>query len=292
MKLGCWEPLVDAEPVRAHVREILGTGMTIPVLCRVRGLPDGALRHLLYGKPDGSGVRRPSRTVLKETADALMPYWPVLDDYHDGARIDPCGFRRRLQALMVRGITLQVIAAPLDLDPEWLRALLRAERVTARVARAVRDLYDEWWDWTPEELGVPADRAAQLVAYYTAKGYVPAWAWGDDTIDDPAAAPAWDVEPPEPCRDEDAVGRWLLGESLVLDNAGRREALQYLMEWTPLTIGEIAKRMGVCGDTVQRRWAKITAEAKDAGVEVPRRRVYVPPERPRPLRAGEMRRAA
>jgi len=38
--------------------------------------------------------------VRRELAEALLTYWPVLDDFPDSARIEGCGTRRRLQALL------------------------------------------------------------------------------------------------------------------------------------------------------------------------------------------------
>jgi lambda repressor-like predicted transcriptional regulator len=271
---GQWEPFVDAEPVREHVRAIHATGIPYQSISRGAGLSRWALDHVMWGHKDSG----PGGRVRKEIAEALLAYWPTLDDFPDGSRVDACGTRRRLQALMVRGFTYRVIAPRCGLSVDTLERALTIDRVTARVARAVRDAYNVLWDRSPEETGVRAAVAEQQRRRFAAKGWSPTLAWDDDTIDDPAATPKLDASRPAPSSDANAVDRWLLGESVVLDADGRRAALRYLMEWTAMSVGEIGERLGVEGDSVSRSWERIKERARTAGEPVPARRVYVPME--------------
>ncbi|WP_329123945.1 hypothetical protein [Streptomyces sp. NBC_01353] len=58
-------------------------------------------------------------------------------------------------------------------------------------------------------------------------GWAPPLAWDDDTIDDPHGVPQTDAPAPAPVEGRDAVARFLMGESVVLDPVARREAIAF-----------------------------------------------------------------
>lgn len=286
---------MDAGPVREHVEAIREAGMPVHGICRVNGLTRGALDHLLWGSNMGDrGTRyEHGEKVRRELAEVLLAYWPSLDDFPDSARIEPCGFRRRLEALLVQGFTIRFLAQECGIGESTLQKARTADRVTAYVARAVREVYDRLWDQRPQDYGISDAVVGAQQRNHVWQGCLPALAWDDDTIDDPAAVPMLDAEEPEPCRDSNAVDRWLLGESVVLDTAGRRQALQHLMEWTDLTPDEIGSRLGIDGDSASRSWERIIQRARAADGPVPWRRVYVASvAEDRPKRAGDMGQAA
>ena len=66
-----------------------------------------------------------------------------MDNAATSALIDAIGTQRRLGALMLQGHTLTAIQRELGLSA--LGGVLTRDRVTARVARAVRDYYDTHW---------------------------------------------------------------------------------------------------------------------------------------------------
>lgn len=287
---GRWDPFVDAGPVRDHLAAVHATGMPYRELCAAVGISHGALDYVMWGDHG----RQPARRVRRELADAVLAYWPKLEDYPDGARIDACGTRRRLQALLLLGFPFGLLRVRTGVSQTVLKRSLDVDRVTVRVARAVRAVYDELWSSRPEDHGVRADVAAGLRRYWKGHGFVPALAWDDDTIDDPAAVPAVDAARPAARGDEEAVNRWLMGESVILTMAGERAALRYLMEWTALSPSEIGARFGVDGESVTHRWKRIRQQAKTAGEPEPWRRVYVDPHpgAPAPAQTGRAARAA
>jgi hypothetical protein len=268
---GQWEPFVDSGPVREHVNLMRATGMSVGAICKATGLPRGALDYLLWGDT----AHGPSRTTLKEHADVLLAYWPCLDDFPDAALIDACGFRRRTEALMLRGFTLRMLAGRCGVSEDRMGSRLRSDRVRAQLVRAVRGVYDELWDKQPEDYGIAPHFAARQRRIAVGRGYVSALAWDDDTIDDPAAVPALDAERPAGRSDDVAVARWLAGESIVLDAVGRRAVITHLMEWSALTIDEIGERLGIEGAAVHRSWERVKSRAKKSGQAVPQRRLYV-----------------
>ena len=274
IEAGQWQPFVAARPVRDHVNRIRSAGMPTRALEQRLGMSAHHLDHLLWGT-DGSG---PSEKIRTETAHMLLAYWPTLDDFPDPARIDATGTRRRLQALHVRGFNLVAIAEKSGIATRYFQKAANAERVTARLARTVRDVYGAWWDADPREHGVKdwvADRTRRAAQR---KGWHGPLAWDDDTIDDPRAVPQIDALQPVRTEGGNVAARWLMGESVVLDRDSRREVLRHLFEWTNDTPAEIAAQLEMTPEAASRAWERMKERAAAEGRRL-WRRVYVPRER-------------
>ncbi|MFI6530471.1 hypothetical protein [Streptomyces uncialis] len=185
---GQWQPFTDATPVRAHVEAIRATGMSVATIVGRTGVGLGTLEHLLYG----SGGWPPARQIRTEAADALLRFWPVLDDYPDGARIDATGSRRRLQALAVDGWNAEWVADRIGIASTPVYAIRSGRRTVtrARVARSIRNLGPAVSGLRPEDNGIHPAIALRTRRYAEAADWQPWIAWDDDTIDDPAAAAA------------------------------------------------------------------------------------------------------
>ncbi|MFF2411804.1 hypothetical protein [Streptomyces sp. NPDC058092] len=288
MNAGQWEPFVDAEPVREHLRQVNAAGMSYRAICERLGFAqDSSLQHLMWGR----GEYGPGQQVRRETAELVLSYWPSLGDFPDGARIDATGTRRRIEALAVRGWPRHLMAKQVGMTETHFRKASGRERVTARLARGVTALYDAWWDQDPLEHGVPLGSVSRVRADAARSGFRSALAWDDDTIDDPSAVPQTDAAPAGYTEGENVVARFLMGESVIIDNAGRREVIAHLMEWTQDTPAEIGARLDMTGDTVSRAWERIKRKARDEGRKAPWRRVYVP-LRDTDLTRDDMRSAA
>lgn len=282
---GQWKPFVAAQPVRDHVNRVRAAGMPIWAIEQHFGMAAHHLDHLLWGS-EGHG---PGNKVRTETAQLLLAYWPALDDFPDPARIDPTGTRRRLEALHVHGFNLIAIARKTGIAARYFQKAVHGDRVTARLARAVRDVYGVWWNADPRDHGVKewvvdrTRRAAQR------KGWYGPLAWDDDTIDDPRAVPQTDAVEPAATEGGNVAARWLLGESVVLDREARREVLQHLFEWTNDTTDEIAERLEMTPEAAERAWGRMKERAAAEGRRL-WRRAYVPRERD--LTQNEMEEAA
>ncbi|WP_331731862.1 hypothetical protein OG298_45275 (plasmid) [Streptomyces sp. NBC_01005] len=270
---GQWEPFVDAEPVREHLRQVNAAGMPYRAICERLGLAhESSLQHLMWGR----GEHGPGRQVRCETAELVLSYWPSMEDFPDAARIDATGTRRRIQALAVRGWPRHVMAKRIGMDESNFRKAVNRDRITARLARQVAAVYDALWDQDPLEHGVPLNAVSRVRADAARLGFWSALAWDDDTIDDPSAVPQTDAVPTGCTEGENVVARFLMGESVVLDKTGRREAIAHLMEWTQDTPEEIGARLDMTGESVSRAWERIKRKARDEGRKAPWRRVYVP----------------
>lgn len=185
---GQWEPFTDAQPARDHVLAIQASGMGIAGISARTRVSRGSLDHLLYG----SHPYPPAVQIRTENAEALLAYWPALDDYDDRAVIDATGTRRRTQALAASGWSSKAIHARIGISSiQTIERLRGRTKVTARLARAIRDLYDEVSAKTAEDYGVTPWLAARTRTYANKHRWAGPEAWDPDTIDNPDAHPDW-----------------------------------------------------------------------------------------------------
>lgn len=259
--------------------------MSLPALSRRLNLVDGAFKNLMYG----ANGRPPGSTVSRETAEAVMGYWPTLEDFPDTASIDPTGTRRRVQALETLGWSRPQIADVVGMSKSNFKTCLRSEKVSARLARRVAAVYDRLWKQRPEDHGVQPYVAERVRRHAAQNGFTGPLAWDDDTIDDPKAEPQTDVAEPVVTEGGNLAARWLAGESVALGREDRREVLQHLFEWTNDTTAEIAARLDMTPEAAERQWHRMQEKAAADSRRL-WRRVYVP--RDRALKQNEMGEAA
>lgn len=181
--------LIDADPVRAHIRQLMAAGIGLKQVTKHTGINGGVLCKLMYGVPETGRV--PSKRILKANAAkilALNPDDPTL--LAGGVRVDSTGTRRRLQALVHQGWSVNQLAAHADTDRQRLDGALHGRDVTKTTADTVAALYDRLWDTEP-----PRATRGEKTAYARARniaaaaGWVGPLAWDDESIDDPAATP-------------------------------------------------------------------------------------------------------
>lgn len=174
---GRWEPYVDAEPCREHVKELMASGVTLGRIAVLAGVGLSALQKLMHGTPRSGG--QPSQRVMAKTAQAILAVRFSLDDLPDTAWVNAAGSRRRVQALAALGYTLKEQADAVGKIPANYRTILVRDTVLAGTARLVRDLY-EAWSMTPP----PQTWMAERIRRHAAKqGWQPPLAWDDDLID-------------------------------------------------------------------------------------------------------------
>lgn len=185
---GRWDHRVDAEPVRAHLRYLMANGVSFKQAARLASVSLTTTSQVLYGRHDRRGGE-PPRTCAANFAAKILAVRPDPWQLTDRSRVDATGTRRRVQALVAIGWSQQVIANRVGVDRSNFDMRSRP-MVTARLARAIRDLYDELWNVTP-----PQETQHQRISVARARGHaqryawLPPLAWDDDTIDDPTAQP-------------------------------------------------------------------------------------------------------
>lgn len=291
---GQWDPSRPSAPVRAYVLQLMNMGLPLRNIIKGSGVPAGVCRTLLYGTtryPNGvKTVYPPSKTIGTEYAEKLMAYRPTLDDYPPHAVVSTVGPRRRLQALATIGWTRRALAARTDAAVERFNQIMQQPTTSAAMAFIVRDLYDELWSRSPSETEVPPASVLRTRNMAVRNGWYGPLAWDDDAIDDPNATPMTDAVEPVRSDGGNLAARWLMGESVILTAAARREVLQHLFEWTNDSPEEIAARLEMSLDAVWQTWSRIKKKAREEGRREPWRRVYVPRERD--LKQNDMGEAA
>lgn len=180
---GRWDNLVDAQPVRDHIAALRDAGMGWKRVAFLAGVSNGAMTKLIYGM----NGKAPSRRVRRETADAILGIQPAPAP---GVRVDSTGTKRRLQALVAIGWSIEKLAAASGIDRQRLDGAMRGRQVLLDTKTRVIALYDELWDQRPPE----GDHRARIAAERSrnrarANGWLPPAAWDDDTIDDPSSGP-------------------------------------------------------------------------------------------------------
>lgn len=246
---------IPAGPVQEHVRALLER-LTVQQIARESGVEPSTVRRLL------SGVQR---TVRRGTAGKLLAVpvtvRPVLGD------VPSVGAVRRLRALYALGHFNRDIAAAAGVSRDAVCALVAGNWATVKVQldEGVRRAYDR--------LSMTAGGSWKTRRLAEREGWAPPLAWDDDIIDDPRAVPQRDAPAAVPDSSPDAVDRWLHGESVVLDDTGRRRAVAHLMEFTSLSAEEIGARLEMRESAVKRSWERVKARARAEGGPVPYRRM-------------------
>lgn len=168
----------DARPAHEHVNRLRKANVGLDIIAELSGLPRRTVQEV--------GRRQP-RTIQKPTAYAILsvplPVKPHSLPVADNTFIDPTGTIRRLQAMVVAGHPMSQLSMRLGYRGNPITYLVNGHRkfITAAFARKVDALYAEL-----EDVPGPSDRARADAAD---RGWAPAIAWDDDTIDDPKAKP-------------------------------------------------------------------------------------------------------
>lgn len=185
---GQWQPYVDAQRARDHVRVLSAAGIGWRRTAALAGVSTGSMSKLLHGGPGG---RPATRRIRPETERKILAVQPGPDALAACALVDAAGTHRRLQALVACGHSQAQLAARLGVLRSNFGTTMASRRVTAATARAVAALYEELWNVPPAEgthrAKISASRARN---YARARGWALPLAWDDDTIDDPATTPA------------------------------------------------------------------------------------------------------
>jgi hypothetical protein len=121
-----WQPYVDAEPAREHVRALADAGIGWKRVAELAGVSTGSVSKLLYGGP---ADRPPSRRIRPQTAAAILAVRPSAQAVAPGALVDSAGTHRRVQALVTGGWSQARLAGRLRVAPSTLDAALRRSRL-------------------------------------------------------------------------------------------------------------------------------------------------------------------
>lgn len=253
---GRWQPYVDAGPVREHIQLLREAGFGLRRIAELADVSTTTVRALLDSRTDG---REPREKIRPETAAAVLAITPEPADRARYSTIDPIGTRRRLQALIASGWSLQQLAEQLDRTPTHLARTMGGTRVTVRTAEQVSALYDRLWDVRPDQ-DTSAERAAVEATRTMAaqNGWLPPLAWDDiDTDPDPGPQQPAQLEPETDDLDEVAIERAVAGDGIRLEQLTPAEQDEVVRRLTVRgkSIRNIAEQLSTTKRTVSRRRA-------------------------------------
>ena len=263
---GTWPGLVDADPVRAHLRALRADGLSLQRIAELSGVGQGTLSTLVYRTPASQPT--PPARVRADTQRRLLAVRFDPASVAAGRRIDATGTRRRLQALTALGWSAACLTLHTDRTVRTLRRLLSADEVTAETARCVAALYEQLRTARPPRRTGPERAAAdRAVSRARTAGWRPPFGWDDiDTDQDethqaPTSGGATGigtagVDPNnfvrgDICLDEVAVERAMTGERLPLTKTERCEAVARLTH-QGLSARRIAELLHTTSRTVTR----------------------------------------
>jgi hypothetical protein len=175
MAYGRWNSYSDPGLVRAHIEGLMARGLSMTAIAVMAGVSHDCVLDLM------AGVHR--RGPYVANAEALLAVSFTLDAIPDRVMIDGAGTRRRIQALMAIGYSLNEQAGRLGRTVNNYYKVPRKPRVFAGTARAVRDLYDEL-AMSPAPPSRGATMARSMAAH---NDWTPPAGWDDDLIDLPDA---------------------------------------------------------------------------------------------------------
>jgi hypothetical protein len=172
----------DARPAHEHAVALRAGGVGLDRIVELSGLARRTVQEV---------CRREPGKILKSTAAAILSV-PLPEKPHDEQvanhlYVDPTGTVRRLQALVLAGWPMMQLSERMGYRHNMVSDVLRGRRkfITAGFARKADALFAEL-ELTPG----PSDAARAMAAE---KGWLPALAWDDDTIDDPNAKPQHNI---------------------------------------------------------------------------------------------------
>lgn len=249
-------PPVAAEPVRQHVNMLVEAGRTVTSIVQETGLSESTICGIRTGRLD---------QILQGTASKLLAVQPFKDAR---SLVDSTGSVRRLRALVVMGHSQETLALEIGCGYTRISDLThgRFPQITAALEQQIRAVY--------EKLSMMPGPSLHGRSRAKRNGWYGPLAWDDDMIDDPAAVPQTDAVMPVATEGGNLAARWLLGESVILDDEARKEVLAHLYEWTNYTTQEIADRLDMTPAAAEQRWNRLKRQAQLEGRTL-RRRVYV-----------------
>jgi transcriptional regulator with XRE-family HTH domain len=186
---GTWQPFVDAEPVRVHVRSLQSCSMGLRVIADRAGINRKTLQAVLNGRPERGTP--PQEKMRAAVAAAVLAVEPTLESLAPSTLISPLGTRRRIQALVAVGWPQQYLAEHLGMQPGNFGQMLGRDQVLVRRALDARAMYETLWRTDPAEHGATAAGISRARKYAAARSWAPPAAWDDERLDDPEAFPDW-----------------------------------------------------------------------------------------------------
>lgn len=245
MGYGRWNPLVDAEPARQHLRKLNGQGCSYRSIADALGKYTAAITHIVFTHAGKSRTQR----IRPELSAAILAL--TVEDVRP-PRVSAVGTSRRVRALNLVGWPNTVIGERIGKIATHVNHIHHQRQVLRETAEAIQDLYETLKGLDPVEHGVDPHTARTVAGKARVRGARdPLW-WEDwGGIDDPKFDPA-------------AIEQELNVRQL---GALRRDEIEHLGGYG-LNAEQIAERLGMAYGTVRDIMRELRTERRrDRGSE-------------------------
>jgi AraC-like DNA-binding protein len=177
--------LVDAKPVRKHLKKLAKQGWGVRAVSRETGVSESVLKRLFY-----AGAKNDGQVIRAVTSEKLLAFNPLFSRTRfqgtSTETVIAIGSQRRLQALVTLGFSLNALADYAGYGRSYFKAVLASERISLNTANIVTEVYERLWNKKPlPETGAQKQSVTNAKRIAAEKGWLPPMAWDDDRIDDP-----------------------------------------------------------------------------------------------------------
>ena len=174
---------VPVDVVRDHLAPFVNAGWSYRVIATAAGVSTGTVVNVM---------RRHRPKVKAGTAKVLtdLTWADLARNQHAAEKVPSIGARRRLEALIWNGHTVNDISTAAGIHHSSIDRVLNGHRptITTRTAQGIDQAYRQLWDKIPAHTDWKAARAANAARNRArARGYAPALSW--DAIDNPDEQP-------------------------------------------------------------------------------------------------------
>lgn len=175
--------LIDAEPVRKHVRALIAAGLSHKRIKELSGSSSGAWTKLMYGTKDRPPVRRVTRGVAARYLTIPLP--ESLDDLAARRDVAAGPSRDRIRALACLGWSAPVLARAAGVEQQTIYRLRDKPHrwVSASTARRVAAIYEQLWNRHPiPQTHHQASAITRVKNHAAANGWKPPMGLDDDQL--------------------------------------------------------------------------------------------------------------
>jgi hypothetical protein len=172
----------DLEAVLAHIELLRQSGIGAHQIADLANIGHSTIARMIWQFAIGRTAK-----VTVEVANRILAVRYDVRKLAPRTIVDSTRARRLLQALVVAGWPVPLLAQRYGTDRQNFLKYFHRERYAASVCVRILDLFEECWREGPPNVSKQSATRARLLA--DKHGWVGIGAWDDDTIDDPNAEP-------------------------------------------------------------------------------------------------------
>jgi DNA-binding XRE family transcriptional regulator len=182
---------VDPAPAVAHARHLHQLGMSAADMAAQSRLTTNFFGDLIRGRRTKDKGGQPIKVIDRADLQDVLAV-QFVPPAKQGAKLESIGSRRRLRALILAGFGGMFLARELGVAVQRVHMMLTGDGpMAASTITRITELYEKYRDADPAEVGLSAYTISRSKGDARRRGYAPASAWDDETIDDPDSIPEY-----------------------------------------------------------------------------------------------------